>query len=83
MKYYFVFAIYYNNVNQFAVCFSVDSKMNSSQKECTNPEDRRFTDRPNMSNNRTLHLASRLKLKPWKFKVDGPINGKGGGGGSL
>jgi len=57
------FAIYYYNINQFAVCFLVDSKMNSNQKECTNPEDRWFTDRPNMSNNRRLHSASGLKLK--------------------
>ena len=32
-----------------------------------------------MLNNHTLHSASGLKLKPWKFKVDRPINGNGGG----
>ena len=65
--------------------------MNSNQNECMNPEDRWFTEGPYMLNNRTLHSPSDLKLKPWKFKVDGAINGKGGrvggggerGGGSL
>ena len=33
-----------------------------------------------MLNNHTLHSASGLKLKPWKFKVDRPINGNWGGG---
>ena len=47
-----------------------------------NPEDRWFTEGPYMLNNCTiLHLASGLKLKPWKFKVDGALNGKGGGQG--
>jgi len=55
--------------------------MNFNQKECMNPEDRWFTEGPYMLNNRTLHLASGLKLKPWKFKVDGALNGKAGGGG--
>ena len=56
--------------------------MNSNQNKCMNPEDRWFTEGPYMLNNRTLHSPSGLKLKPWKFKVDGAINGKGGGGGA-
>ena len=49
MKCYFVFAIYYYNINQFAVCFLVDSKMNSNLKEYTNP-------RRQMVYRRTLHV---------------------------
>lgn len=49
MKCYFVFAIYYYNINQFAFWFLVDFKMNSNQKEYMKP-------RRQMVYRRTLHV---------------------------